>query len=152
MELGLGRHPERDFAVRDTGIGISAADFPHVFERFWRAGNAVANVGRGGFGLRLAISQRVAQAHGGTLTASSRLGRGSLLPLHATRDDGQRSCEATATYEYHALSRPIANAREATVTYDYRPGAIGGSASGCGPKSNAPRGITRSEVATLTGR
>ena len=94
VELGLGRHPDNaTFAVRDTGIGISAADFPHVFERFWRADRVRSRMSeRGGFGLGLAISQWIAQAHGGTLTASSRLGRGSLftvtLPL-AT--DGQRS-------------------------------------------------------------
>src|SRR2546426_4402697 len=94
VELGLGRHPDNvTFAVRDTGIGISAADFPHVFERFWRADRVRSRMSeRGGFGLGLAISQWIAQAHGGTLTASSRLGRGSLftvtLPLGG---DGQRS-------------------------------------------------------------
>jgi two-component system, OmpR family, sensor kinase len=94
VELGLGRHPDNvTFAVRDTGIGISAADFPHLFERFWRADRVRSRMSeRGGFGLGLAISQWIAQAHGGTLTASSRLGRGSLftvtLPLAG---DGQRS-------------------------------------------------------------
>jgi two-component system, OmpR family, sensor kinase len=94
VELGLGRHPDNvTFAVRDTGIGISAADFPHIFERFWRADRVRSRMSeRGGFGLGLAISQWIAQAHGGTLTASSRLGRGSLftvtLPLSG---DGQRS-------------------------------------------------------------
>lgn len=94
VELGLGRHPDNvTFAVRDTGIGISAADFPHIFERFWRADRVRSRMSeRGGFGLGLAISQWIAQAHGGSLTASSRLGRGSLftvtLPLAA---DGQRS-------------------------------------------------------------
>jgi len=94
VELGLGRHPDNvTFAVRDTGIGISAADFPHVFERFWRADRVRSRMSeRGGFGLGLAISQWIAQAHGGTLTASSRLGRGSLftvtLPI---ANDGPRS-------------------------------------------------------------
>jgi two-component system OmpR family sensor kinase len=94
VELGVGRHPDNvTFAVRDTGIGISAADFPHIFERFWRADRVRSRMSeRGGFGLGLAISQWIAQAHGGTLTASSRLGRGSLftvtLPLE---NDDQRS-------------------------------------------------------------
>ena len=94
VELGLGRHPDNvTFAVRDTGIGISAADFPHIFERFWRADRVRSRMSeRGGFGLGLAISQWIAHAHGGSLTASSRLGRGSLftvtLPLPG---EGERS-------------------------------------------------------------
>jgi signal transduction histidine kinase len=93
VDIGLGRHPDNvTFAVRDTGIGISAADFPHIFERFWRADRVRSRMSeRGGFGLGLAISQWIAQAHGGSLTASSRLGRGSLftvtLPLSG---DGQK--------------------------------------------------------------
>ena len=88
----LGVHPDTvTFAVRDTGIGIAAADVPHIFERFWRADRARSRMSeRGGFGLGLAISQWIAQAHGGTLTASSRLGRGSLftvtLPLEKSTD------------------------------------------------------------------
>ncbi len=89
VDIGLGLHPENvTFAVRDTGIGIAAADVPYIFERFWRADRVRSRMSeRGGFGLGLAISQWIAQAHGGTLTASSRLGRGSLftvtLPLPA---------------------------------------------------------------------
>jgi two-component system, OmpR family, sensor kinase len=69
-------------SVRDSGMGISAADLPFIFERFWRADRARSRgSGRGGTGLGLAISQYIAQAHGGTLTAQSRLGRGSTFTL-----------------------------------------------------------------------
>ena len=83
VDIGLGLHPENvTFAVRDTGIGIAAADVPYIFERFWRADRVRSRMSeRGGFGLGLAISQWIAQAHGGTLTASSRLGRGSLFTV-----------------------------------------------------------------------
>ncbi|HEX2723192.1 MAG TPA: ATP-binding protein, partial [Gemmatimonadaceae bacterium] len=83
VEIGLGLHPDNvTFAVRDTGIGIAAADVPYIFDRFWRADRARSRMSeRGGFGLGLAISQWIAQAHGGTLTASSRLGRGSLFTV-----------------------------------------------------------------------
>jgi signal transduction histidine kinase len=79
------------FSVRDTGIGIAAADLEHVFERFWRADRARSRVGeRGGFGLGLAISQYIAQAHGGSLTVLSRLGRGTTftatLPLSSAAE------------------------------------------------------------------
>ena len=68
--------------VKDTGMGIAAADLPFIFERFWRADRARSRAsGRGGTGLGLAISQYIAQAHGGTLTAQSRLGRGTTFTL-----------------------------------------------------------------------
>jgi signal transduction histidine kinase len=83
VDIGLGLHPDNvTFAVRDTGIGIAAADVPYIFERFWRADRVRSRMSeRGGFGLGLSISQWIAQAHGGTLTASSRLGRGSLFTV-----------------------------------------------------------------------
>ncbi len=79
------------FTVRDTGVGISAADLPYVFERFWRADRVRSRASeRGGFGLGLAIAQWIAQAHGGTLNVQSRLGRGSvftvLLPMFGAEE------------------------------------------------------------------
>jgi len=89
ITLSLRNNNEIGFKVSDTGVGIAAADLPHVFDRFWRADRARSRRGgpseRTGFGLGLAISQWIAQAHGGTLNAQSRLGRGStftvLLPV-----------------------------------------------------------------------
>ncbi|HEY0779596.1 MAG TPA: HAMP domain-containing sensor histidine kinase [Gemmatirosa sp.] len=86
--------------VRDTGIGIAAADLPYIFDRFWRAdrarsrrtaaGTALGVTERGGFGLGLAISQWIAQAHGGTIAVASRLTRGTTftvtLPTEPTRE------------------------------------------------------------------
>ena len=97
VDIGLGRHPDNvTFAVRDTGLGIAAADLPHVFERFWRADRARSRTAeRGGFGLGLAISQWIAQAHGGSLTVQSRLGKGSLFTLTLPLDPADR-VDATA--------------------------------------------------------
>jgi two-component system, OmpR family, sensor kinase len=93
VDLTLSRRLDGvSFSVKDTGIGIAAADLPYIFERFWRADRArsrrtaVAGADeRGGFGLGLSISQYIAQAHGGTISVTSRLGRGTiftvLLPL-----------------------------------------------------------------------
>lgn len=79
VELTLSRRIDGiAISVKDTGIGIAAADLPFVFDRFWRADRARTRGGeRGGTGLGLAISQWIAQAHGGTLAVQSRLGRGS---------------------------------------------------------------------------
>ena len=87
VEITLARgEADVTFAVKDSGIGIAAADLPYIFERFWRADRVRSRASeRGGFGLGLAICQWIAQAHGGTLTVQSRLGRGStftvVLPL-----------------------------------------------------------------------
>jgi two-component system, OmpR family, sensor kinase len=84
VELSLSQRigGEIVFTVRDTGIGISAVDLPHVFDRFWRADRARSRASeRGGFGLGLAISQWIAQAHGGRVAVQSRLGRGSAFSV-----------------------------------------------------------------------
>ena len=93
VELSLSHRLANEiaFTVRDSGIGMSAADLSHVFERFWRADRARSRTSeRGGFGLGLAISQWIAQAHGGRITVQSRLGRGSVftvtLPLLVPAD------------------------------------------------------------------
>lgn len=69
------------FAVKDTGIGIAGADLPFIFDRFWRVDRARTRVERGGVGLGLAISQWIAQAHGGSILVASRLGRGSTFTV-----------------------------------------------------------------------
>ncbi|MDB4876353.1 MAG: ATP-binding region ATPase domain protein [Gemmatimonadetes bacterium] len=84
VDVSVTRRPNDEIAivVRDTGMGIAANDLPHVFDRFWRA-DRVRSRGaeRGGFGLGLSISQWIVQAHGGSLVAQSRLGRGSVFTV-----------------------------------------------------------------------
>ena len=65
-------------AVADSGLGISAADLPRVFERFYRAEKSRTS---GGSGLGLAISQAIVAAHGGTIEVSSEAGRGSIFTV-----------------------------------------------------------------------
>jgi signal transduction histidine kinase len=64
--------------VEDTGAGISAADLPRVFERLYR-GDKSRSRKTEGTGLGLAIVKHLVQAHGGEVSVSSELGRGSRL-------------------------------------------------------------------------
>jgi two-component system sensor histidine kinase BaeS len=66
--------------VADTGTGIAPDDLPRIFERFWRA-DASRSRQTGGSGLGLSIVQRLTEAHGGTVTAASRLGEGSVFTV-----------------------------------------------------------------------
>jgi two-component system, OmpR family, phosphate regulon sensor histidine kinase PhoR len=70
------------FYVSDTGVGIRPEELPRVFERFYKADRARAKTdfigpGGGGSGLGLAIARHVVEAHGGRITAESRVGHGS---------------------------------------------------------------------------
>lgn len=73
--------------VRDWGVGMSAADVEHVFDRFWR-GDPSRKRTLGGTGLGLAIAREDAAVHGGTLDAWSRVGEGSNFRLTIPRTDG----------------------------------------------------------------
>jgi signal transduction histidine kinase len=95
------------FSVRDTGIGISAADLPHVFERFYRADRARSRTAeRGGFGLGLAIAQWIAEAHGGTISVRSRFGRGSTFTVTIPTAEEPRG-EISAIDEKGALEEGL---------------------------------------------
>ncbi|HJW96079.1 MAG TPA: HAMP domain-containing sensor histidine kinase [Thermoanaerobaculia bacterium] len=62
--------------VRDTGCGISPAEQPHVFERFYRVDRARSSAGAG---LGLPIARWIAEAHGGTVEIEKSDGEGSVF-------------------------------------------------------------------------
>jgi PAS domain S-box-containing protein len=64
------------FTVRDTGIGISESDLPHLFDLFYRADKA-RNADTGGAGLGLTIVKRIVELHGGRIEIESAPGAGS---------------------------------------------------------------------------
>jgi signal transduction histidine kinase len=65
-----------EVSVSDTGEGIPAEDLPHIFERFYRVDKSRSRA-TGGSGLGLTIAKRLVEAHGGQITAQSKLGEGS---------------------------------------------------------------------------
>ena len=69
--------------VSDTGIGISAVDLPHVYDRFWRADKVRSRDSRapGGAGLGLAIARWIVLRHGGEIQITSESGRGAQVSV-----------------------------------------------------------------------
>jgi heavy metal sensor kinase len=66
--------------VRDTGSGIAREHLTRLFERFYRVDKARSRA-EGGSGLGLAISRWIAEAHGGSISVESDLGRGSTFTV-----------------------------------------------------------------------
>jgi two-component system OmpR family sensor kinase len=81
-----GTAREAVLTVGDTGCGIPQGDRQHIFERFYRVDKARSRE-LGGSGLGLAICKSIVEAHGGAITFTSEVDRGTTfevrLPLRA---------------------------------------------------------------------
>lgn len=76
--------------VRDSGVGIAHADMDEIFQTFGQSQQPLHRT-TGGLGLGLSLSRRLAQSHGGTLTArSDGKDKGSEFTLTLKRATPQR--------------------------------------------------------------
>ena len=82
LSVQVQAHTEHDvalrFEVRDTGIGLSAAEQTQLFQNFQQADASITRE-HGGTGLGLAISRHLAEQMGGAVGVSSETGQGSLF-------------------------------------------------------------------------
>jgi PAS domain S-box-containing protein len=72
------------FSVGDTGLGISAADRPYIFDKYRRLPGSQHIDGAG---LGLFIVQHLVEAHGGSVSVSSTLGHGSVFTITLPAED-----------------------------------------------------------------
>ena len=66
--------------VQDNGLGISDKELPFIFDKFFRS-NRKENKNKVGFGLGLTYVKSIVEAHGGSITAQSKLIEGSIFTI-----------------------------------------------------------------------
>jgi heavy metal sensor kinase len=65
---------DHSMKIEDFGAGISEADLPHIFKRFYQADRSRSH---GGYGLGLSLAESIVKAHGGSIEVISAPGAGS---------------------------------------------------------------------------
>jgi signal transduction histidine kinase len=83
------------FQVSDQGIGISADETAHLFEKFYRGATAKA-AGIRGTGLGLVLTKEAVMAHGGTISVESQLGLGTCFTITLPVGDSVGAAERDA--------------------------------------------------------
>jgi signal transduction histidine kinase len=81
--------------VRDTGTGIPAGELPHVFERFYRIEGTGGRTHEG-TGIGLALVQELVRLHGGSIGATSEIGRGTTFTVAIPIGAAAATPDATA--------------------------------------------------------
>ena len=66
--------------VRDTGVGIEPEQLPRIFDKFFQADNQDKAAAKG-TGLGLAIAREIVEAHGGSISAESEMGKGTTFTV-----------------------------------------------------------------------
>mgnify|MGYP006159596829 CR=1 FL=1 len=137
--------------VSDTGVGIDAAELPHIFERFYRGSRA--NEARGsGSGLGLAIVRSIVDMHGGTVEVETGPDRGSRFTVHLPGDP--RVIAGTPA----AVRADVASAAEgseriaaASAPDLAGPGGVGGSRSQAEPPGDDAANVTETSPSDASG-
>jgi two-component system OmpR family sensor kinase len=67
--------------IKDSGIGISGNDLPHIFERFYRADDSRTNSTVNGYGIGLSIAKSAIESLSGNISVESKPGKGSTFTV-----------------------------------------------------------------------
>jgi len=131
-EIGVSLRDREDGAelvVWDTGTGIPAEEMPRLFERFHRVRNARGRTHEGS-GIGLALVQELVRLHGGTLGATSEVGRGTRFTITVPAGTAHLPSDQVAAGDSAA---PAATAAAPFVEEALRWLPEGAEASGAGP-------------------
>jgi len=118
--------------VSDTGIGIAAAELPHLFERFHRVEGARGR-SHEGTGIGLALVQELALMHGGTVSAESEEAKGSTFTVRIPAGKAHLPAE-----KLQAVQRPSASARPGAYVEEALRWLSEGGDRVAGPRGDAP--------------
>lgn len=92
-------HHQVGVEIKDTGIGISSEDIPHIFERFYR-GTVVNESAIAGTGLGLSIVKEIINLHNGRIEVESQLGKGTSFTVWLPVDETAKRVNARPADNY----------------------------------------------------
>lgn len=109
-------------AVRDSGVGIPAADLPHLFEQFYRATNVSGHIA--GTGIGLATARQVVQLHAGRIEVESEEGQGSTFTIRLPIGEDQKPADDdVATAPNQAVTERSTHIGDAPPDVAWAPGS-----------------------------
>jgi signal transduction histidine kinase len=110
-DWGNGEEIYLEFAVRDTGRGLTPEEKKLLFQRFSQA-SPRTHVQYGGSGLGLFISRELTELQGGEIGVSSEAGKGSTFAFYVKCRRSSEPQEALEVLPTPSMSRKVSNAKD----------------------------------------
>lgn len=80
--ITIGKTDRRAYVeIKDRGVGITKEEVTHIFDRFYRSDPSRSKMKTDGYGLGLAIAQKIVQLHKGEIKVKSELSKGSVFTI-----------------------------------------------------------------------